>query len=102
MTTWTLEAPMPAHLKPWQPGAGPWVAYRDEPLRRYNADLRAYETVPGKTRRVYLYDVAHGTGSTSIGNCDRFATKADALAAARHRWPPYVKGCRIGAERVGS
>ena len=100
MTAWTLEAPMVAHLRPWQPGAGPWVAYRDEPARRYNPDLRAYETLPGQKRRVYLYDTSSGTGTTSVIGADRFATKADALTAARKRWPPHVRGCRIGAERI--
>lgn len=79
--------------------AGEWVAFRDEPARRYNPETRQYETVPG-TRRAYLYNAASGTTAYDGKTTDRFHTKADAMAAARKRWPDRVKGCRIGAERI--
>lgn len=85
--------------------AGEWVAYRDEPKRRRTAGGRGkdYVTVPGETTRCYLYDADRGTGMVgSPEQCVRFDTKAEALAAARARWPRRVQGCRIGAERVPS
>lgn len=85
---------------PWEWEAGPWVAYRDEPKRRRNPETKEYETVPGVTR-CYLYD--HRTGVGMVGSpdkCVRFDTRAEAMAAARDRWPGRVRGCRIGAERV--
>lgn len=87
----------------WEDGAGSWVAYRDEPKRRRNPETKQYEEVPGETRRCYLYDATTGTGSLGgAEKCDRFDTKAEALEAARARWPRRVKGCRIGAERIAS
>lgn len=87
--------------KHYDPAAGEWVAYRDEPKRRRNPGAGGYETVPGETTRCYLYDDVTGTGMVgSPVQCVRFDTKAEALAAARKRWPTKVLGCRIGAERV--
>lgn len=88
-------------LKPWETGAGPWVAYRDEPWRQFNSETKRYEPTPDRIQRIYLWQ-ATGlmAGSTSKDDCVRFNTKAEALAAARTKWPYKVKGCRIGAERV--
>lgn len=82
----------------FDPDAGPWVAYRDEPARRWNTDTRRYQPVPGQTTRWY----AHSTLSTAANPEGglRYDTKAEALAAARKRWPRRVLGCRIGAEKV--
>jgi hypothetical protein len=104
MTTWTLEAPVSVlHRKPWEPGAGEWVAYRDEPARRYNPVTRKFEPAPG-TQRSYLYDldrrVTATAGTATATSADRFSTKADAMEAARQHWGTYVKGCRLGAERI--
>ena len=88
--------------RPWEDGAGPWVAYRDEPRRVRNPETKRYD-VPGETRRCYLYDHERGTGMLGDpAKCVRFDTKAEALEAARERWPMRVKGCRIGAERIES
>lgn len=88
--------------KYYEAGAGPWVAYRDEPKRRRDPETKQYVPVPGETTRCYLYDVRTGVGALGMpGKCDRFDTKAEALAAARQRWPYKIKGHRIGAERVG-
>lgn len=87
----------------YDPKAGPWVAYRDAPRSRTNPDTKLYELVPGETTRCYLYSVASGTGMQGDPEkCDRFKTKAAALAAARKRWPQKMRGYRIGAERVES
>lgn len=74
----------------WQDGAGEWVAFRDEPRRSWMP--------PGPNLRMYLWDKA--TLTTSPSDCVRFDTKAEAMAAARARWPRRVQGCRIGAERI--
>jgi len=85
----------------FHPEAGTWVAFRDEPKRRRDPQARTYVPVPGEVTRCYLYDLQTGTGMVgSPEKCVRFDTKAEALAAARTRWPHRVRGCRIGAERV--
>jgi hypothetical protein len=92
----------PMSARDWfHPDAGTWVAFRDEPKRRRDPESRGYVTVPGEVTRCYLYDARTGIGMVgSPEKCARFDTKAEALAAARARWPRRVQGCRIGAERV--
>lgn len=81
----------------YEEGAGPWVAYRDEKRRRWNNVTRDYD---GEiyTMRTYIHSELAGSTSTRGGM--RYDTRAEALKAARKRWPGRVKGCRIGAERV--
>lgn len=86
----------------WDPEAGEWVAYRDEPKRVLNRETRKYENAAdGSTSRCYLYDDRSGVGMVGSPDlCVRFDTKTEAYAAAKDRWPQRVRGCRIGAERV--
>lgn len=76
---------------PWESGAGPWVAYRDEPNRQGTAN-----------RRVYLNTVSAVYVGSTLTRADaiRFDTKAEALAAASQAWPMRVAGVVKGAERV--
>lgn len=77
----------------WDQDAGPWVAYRDEPARPTSARTGMI--------RCYLHDERTGVGMVGGAHDNRrFDTKAEALAAARKRWPRRAKGCRIGAENV--
>jgi len=92
----------------YDPDAGPWVAYRDEPAIRWNQKTKQYEPWPGTatpdgSRRVYLYSHRSGVTATSWTQCVRFDTKAEALAAANDKWGflPRHPGFRRGAERVG-
>lgn len=75
----------------WEPDAGPWVAYRDEPNRTGTA-----------IRRVYLNNASTAyVGSTlELDHAIRFDSKTEALAAAGVAWPMRVAGSRKGAERV--
>jgi hypothetical protein len=72
----------------WEPGAGQWVAYRDE---------------PGRTRAVVRHYALSLTSSQSeplTPQALRFDTKREALEFARAKWPSRVPGYRVGAERI--
>ena len=79
--------------RPYDPDAGPWVAFRDVPARH-----------GAGTRRHYLREMPSGGVSTTVAIEDtiRFDTKAEALAATAVAWPHRAAGCRKGAERVPS
>lgn len=75
----------------WEPDAGPWVAYRDEPNRDGTS-----------TRRWYLANdsAVHSSLTYKQQDAVRFDSKAEALAAGRRAWPNRVTGCTKGAETV--
>lgn len=72
----------------WEPGAGPWVAYRDEPGRRR------------PVIRHYALSLSSSQAEPVTAQALRFDTRAEALAFARAKWPRRAVGCRIGAERA--
>ena len=71
----------------WEPDAGPWLVYRDEPSRH-----------PGRTLRLYAISLR----SSSVAQSDalRFDTRAEALSFGRTKWPNRVRGCRVWAKRA--
>jgi hypothetical protein len=69
-------------------GAGEWVAYRDEPNRRFR-DLRQLGFVWSST-----------ASTTSATDNSRYDTKREAENAARRHWPYQVRNTRRGGMRV--
>lgn len=89
----------------YDPEAGPWVAYRDEPGIRWDQKTKTYVPAasarPDGSRRIYLYSQRSGVTASSPDQCVRFDTKAEALAAGVTRWGSRrYKGFRRGAERI--
>ena len=85
----------------YDPDAGPWVAYREEPAIRWDQAKKTYVGNPDESRRIYLYNSETRVTATSADQCVRFNTKAEAIAAGVRQWGTarYV-GFRRGAERV--
>lgn len=79
--------------RPYQDGAGPWVAYMDHTRYSAKTDTR----VPCRS---YVYNTTTAWGSWTGTKADamRFDTKAEALAFVRRG--PRRRGIRTGAERA--